>query len=138
VSEREIEAARRAYAGFNAADADAMCEAVDPEIRFFPMLAAVEGGYRGHAGIRSWLAEMDDSFSDFGAEIHKFEYVDGFVVAQATFNGCGRTSGATVTRPLAHALSVEGDRVTWWRAYYSRDEVVAAIEAGEAGPQPPG
>jgi hypothetical protein len=55
--EDDVAVVRRAYDAFNAKDAERYIAVCDPDVRFSPMVAGVEGGYRGHAGLsrpRAW------------------------------------------------------------------------------------
>jgi hypothetical protein len=40
-----------------------------PNVRVFPRQAAMEGAYRGHAGIRRWWTDLLDVFPDFTVEV---------------------------------------------------------------------
>ena len=39
------------------------------DVEAFPILAGMEGGYRGHDGIRRWWTGLLGTFPDFSAEI---------------------------------------------------------------------
>jgi ketosteroid isomerase-like protein len=130
--EDDVAVARRAYEAFNSKDADAYVALCHPEVHFSPMVAGVEGGYRGGAGVRAWLAEMAETFTESTVTAEDFEPLDGVLIVRATFRGRGRSSDAEVTQPLVHAVAVREGLVTWYAAYNSRDEAVAGIRSRDA------
>ncbi len=45
---------------FNARDLDGMLSCLHPDVDFRPLkLTGLDGAYRGHDGVRSWLAELN-------------------------------------------------------------------------------
>ncbi len=49
-------------AAFNARDVDTMLERFDPDVEWRPLRSETEGAYRGHDGIREWIAETAELF----------------------------------------------------------------------------
>ena len=70
--EREHRRRQQAYEAFKAGDAEALIAVSDPEIEFGASAAAPGGTYRGHAGIRRYLKEIEVAFGDrWDAEIER-------------------------------------------------------------------
>ncbi len=132
--EDDLAVVRRGYDAFNAKDADAYIAVCHPDVRFSPMVAGVEGGYHGHAGIRAWLAQMSETFSDSTVAIESIDVVEGAVIVSAVFHGLGRSSEAETTQPLVHAVDVRDGLVRWFAAYRDREEAMAGIRSRDATP----
>jgi ketosteroid isomerase-like protein len=50
---------RRWFDAFNSRDLEGMLACMDPDVDFRPLrLRGVEGGYRRHAGVRDWIADL--------------------------------------------------------------------------------
>jgi ketosteroid isomerase-like protein len=50
---------RRWFDAFNSRDLEGMLACMDPDVDFSPLrLRGVEAGYRCHAGVREWLADL--------------------------------------------------------------------------------
>jgi ketosteroid isomerase-like protein len=55
----------RAFQAFEDRDLDALLAMLDDDVEAFPILSGMEGGYRGHDGIRRWWAGLTGTFPDF-------------------------------------------------------------------------
>ena len=60
-----MELFRRNVDAFNRGDIEAWLETYHPEASFAPISAEIAGVYRGHAGIRRWLADNRETFETF-------------------------------------------------------------------------
>ncbi len=54
---------------------------LDDDVEAFPILAGLEGGYRGHDGIRRWWAGLVGTFPDFRAEVVELHDLGDLTVA---------------------------------------------------------
>jgi ketosteroid isomerase-like protein len=64
-----VELSQRAFDTFNRRDWAAFLELMDADVEAVPRLAAVEGGYHGHDGIRRWCQNLLDAIPDFTVEV---------------------------------------------------------------------
>ena len=62
MSQENVELTRRAFQAFEDRDLDALLALLDDNVEAFPILAGMEGGYRGHDGIRRWWASLLGTF----------------------------------------------------------------------------
>ena len=97
----EAELARRGVEAFNRGDVEALIEQADPELRLVPVRSLLEGGeYRGHEGIRQYIADMDEDWQQSEIVIDEIaEAADGVLVV-GTFTFVGR-SGNEVSQQIA-------------------------------------
>ena len=126
MSEENLEIVQRGYEAFNSKDADAYIALSHPDISFSPMTAGVQGSLRGHAAIRTWLAEMAETFAESKVVANEFEVVEDVVIVHATFHGRGHSSDAAVAQPLVHVVRIRDGLVTWFGAYRDRAEALQA------------
>jgi hypothetical protein len=68
MSEENVEVMRDALDAFGAADVERLIQFMDPEIEFEPHLALLEGNYRGHDGVRQFMADAFGSPEGWGAD----------------------------------------------------------------------
>ena len=58
MSQENVELTRRGVQAFNDRDLDALLAMLEDDVEIVPILAAMEGGYRGHDGVRRWLVSV--------------------------------------------------------------------------------
>jgi ketosteroid isomerase-like protein len=92
---------RRAFDAFDAQDVEAFVSCMDPEIEFEPHLAMVEGGYRGHDGIRQFMADGSEVIELRRTVVDEVRDLGDRIVALGTFHIRGRKSGAEDATPFA-------------------------------------
>jgi SnoaL-like domain len=62
---------------FNRRDAEGLVALCDPEVSFHPTpLAGTHGGYRGHDGLRQWVADLDTSGLDHRVRVREVRRLD--------------------------------------------------------------
>ena len=64
MSQENVELTRRGFQAFNDRDLDVLLTLLDDDVEVVPILAAMEGGYRGHDGLRRWWTGLLDGFPD--------------------------------------------------------------------------
>src|SRR3954451_12672481 len=114
MSQENVEVIRRVYEGWLLGDA-ALFDALDPEIELHPDPAAdwvgVNDIYRGHDGVRSYMARVYEAFEDYRPEVEEFLDAGNKVVTLAIEHGRGRASGATVeAHHTAHVWTMQANK----------------------------
>jgi ketosteroid isomerase-like protein len=99
-------ALERFYNAFNARNLPAILAELHPEIEFESRFARAGGTtYRGHEGVRGWLADLADAWEyivvDLGAS---YESGPDRTVARITLRGKGRASGIQLNERATHEL----------------------------------
>ena len=83
--------------------------------------------YRGRDGVRGWLADQDDAWSDQWWEVENLrETPDGRVLVFLIAHAVGRGSAVPVTLPLANLWTIDDGRATRLEIFMDR---AAALEA---------
>jgi SnoaL-like domain len=68
MSHENVETFRRGAQAINHGDTAAVLRIVDPSATWEPLRAGVQGVYRGHEGMREFLADTAESFESFQAD----------------------------------------------------------------------
>jgi ketosteroid isomerase-like protein len=97
----------RGIEAYNRRDIDAFLTLIDPGVEWITRLSGVEGKRSGHAGVRSWWADMDGVFEVNKLEIERLVDEGDWVVGSGTSHVRGGESGVSLKIPFA--------QVTRWR-----------------------
>lgn len=126
MSQENVELTYRTYEAINRRDLDALLALMDDEVEAVPRVAAVEGSYRGHDGIRRWWESLLVVFPDFTIEV--VEVHDLGDLTLATLRNRGHGAGSDIPSDETTWLVVRWQRrkCVWWRTYDTR------VEAHEA------
>ena len=130
MSEENIAVARKTVEALNSGDLDALIEVFDPDCVFEPQRATVEGAFRGHAGVRSWFADTQESFDTFRLEVNHEALGGDRVLSVGSLHICGRGSGIEAEIPTASISELRDRRI--WR-FKDHVERSAALEAADEG-----
>jgi hypothetical protein len=71
VSDKDLEALKRAFDRWGrTGDRGIDFDGLDPEVEFHTPLSSTRGEpYRGHAGVREWLNDINDQFDDWHSRV---------------------------------------------------------------------
>ena len=125
-----IETVQRAYEAFKQGDADALIAVADPEIEFGTSAAAPGGTYRGHAGIRRYMKEVEGAFGDrWDADIERVAEVgQDRVILIARIFGEGQ-AGESLELHIAHVWELRDGKLLSGTVYLDPHEALDAVEA---------
>ena len=127
----QAELARQGVEAYNRGDVEALVELSDPGITMVPVRALLEGGeYRGHEGVRRFLADMDEDWERREIIVDEVRELDDGVLVLGTFTATGR-SGNEVRQPVAWHTRYRAGKLLRLVAY--TDPAAAARELGPAG-----
>ncbi len=115
---------RRGVQAINDRDLDALLAVMDEEVEAFPLLAAVEGTYHGHDGIRRWWANLLDTFPDFGIEVLDVREIGEATVAVLGTSGRGVGGDAPFDATTWQVSRFRDDKCIRWRVYSSESEAM--------------
>ena|SRR5215208_1293556 len=130
MSEENLEAIRRATEAFNRRDIDAMLEEVHPEIEWQPAFQMLLGGeatvYRGHEGVRDFVRDTAEAFTDRQAEQSEFRDLGKQVVAIGHSRGRGRESGVRTETAMAWLVEFRDGKAVRIREYLDPADALEA------------
>jgi ketosteroid isomerase-like protein len=127
----QAEIARQGVEAYNRGDVEALIELSDPEITMVPVRALLEGGeYRGHEGVRRFLADMEEDWERREILVDEVRELDDGVLVLGTFTAVGR-SGNEISQPVAwHSRFREGKL---FRMVAYTDQETALRRLGRSG-----
>jgi ketosteroid isomerase-like protein len=137
VPKQDVELHRRANAAIQALDADALVDLCDASIEVHSIFAAVGGAvYHGHEGVRSWLPDLDDAWSEFLIEPEAYFDLGEYTLAYIVLHGRGRQSGAEVVMPYAQVMRWREGSCVYFRAYVQREDALRDLGLTETALEP--
>jgi ketosteroid isomerase-like protein len=131
MSQENVVLTRRAFQAFEDRDLDALLAIMDDDVEAFPILAGMEGGYRGHDGIRRWWAGLLGTFPDFGAEIVELHDLGDLTLAVLRLRGHGAESATPVDVTTWQVTEFRHGKCIGWRAYTNEREALEAVRLSE-------
>jgi ketosteroid isomerase-like protein len=129
VSREDLDVVRRGIEAYNRSDVDELVALSDPEVRMVPVKSLLEGdAYRGHEGVRRFIAEMDEDWSEREVLIDELRDLGDRILVLGRFRAVGRASGTQVDQPAAWVSEIRDGRLLTMQAY--TDPEAALREAG--------
>ena len=104
---------------------------LDDDVEAFPILAGMEGGYRGHGGVRRWWASLLGTFPDFRAEIVELHDHGDLTLAVLRFRGHGSASATPLEATAWQVSQFRQGKIIGWRVYTSEHEALEAVRLQE-------
>jgi ketosteroid isomerase-like protein len=127
MSEKDLEIIRAGVAALNRGDVDGVANALDPDVELVPLRAVLDGTvYRGHDGMRRWLADMGEDWTRFELDLQGMRQLkEGQVLVQATMSLRGK-SGVALDSAAAWLCELRGGRVSRIQFFTDADSALAA------------
>ena len=128
MSRENVEIVRRGFEAYAKRDVDGFLSYLDDG---FELRSAIVGGaegkvYRGHEGVRSWIADSDDSFDQLTIELSEFRDLGDRVLVFGRISARGRESGLEIDSPTGWVCAVRNGKLVKAEGFLSR---AAALEA---------
>ena len=133
MSKENVEIVRRGLEAFKRGDFDSALELWDVEGEFRPAMAgAVENKvYRGHSGLRRYIEDLFDSFSEVRVDDLTFRDLGDRVVALYGLSVRGHDSDAAIDQPGATVYELRAGKIVRASSYLSHAEALAAAGLAE-------
>ena len=105
MSEQNIEVARRGFEAFNERDVETLVGVSHPDCEWLPFRAQLDGEvYRGHEGVRRFVSDMAEDWSEFRIELEELTDVGEQVLLIGSVRAESRGSGLTVNNRVGFVL----------------------------------
>ena len=127
MSQENVEVMRRSYDAFNRRDLAAFLGLMDAEVEAVSRLAAMEGGYHGHDGIRRWWRNPLDAFPDFAVEIVDVRDPGDLTVATLRIHARGANSDTPIEDRIWLLTRWQRGKCTRWCTYETEAEALEAV-----------
>jgi ketosteroid isomerase-like protein len=131
MSQENVDLTRRAFKAFDDRNLDALLAILDDDVEAFPILAGMEGGYRGHDGIRRWWASLLGTFPDFRAEIRELHDLGEVTLTVLRMRGHAAGSETPVDATAWQVTQFRESKCIGWRVYTSEREALEAVGLSE-------
>jgi ketosteroid isomerase-like protein len=87
--------------------------------------------YRGHDGVRSWLAELDETWEELRIEIEALFDLGDRTLTFYVLRGRGRQSGVETSIWFASVATVRDGLIVSYKVYRDKTEALAELGLGE-------
>jgi ketosteroid isomerase-like protein len=131
MSQENVELVRRAFEAFNRRDLATMLALADEEIVVESRLAAMEGGYHGHQGVRRWWEDALDVLPDYEVEVDEVRDFGDVTLARLRARGHGAGSAAPLEEVIWNVARWRAGQSTWWRNCMTEEEALEAAGLSE-------
>jgi ketosteroid isomerase-like protein len=132
MSKENVELFRRSLDAFNRGDLEAWLASIHPDVSFAPIRAPIEGVYEGHAGIRRFFADNQESFDSF-----RLNYTDirdignDRLLVIGTLHLRARESGIETDVPTAAIATARDGLLIRWKDYGDSQKALEAAGLSE-------
>jgi ketosteroid isomerase-like protein len=121
------ETVRRGIDAYNHRDIEGIVAVTAEDAVLVPMRSLLEGGeYRGHDGVRRFMADIDEDWSERHIEVEEIRELEDAVLVLGSFRAVGR-SGTEVRFPVAWHSQIRDGKLTRLTAYSDTDAALRAL-----------
>ena len=131
MSQENVELTHQGYDAFNRRDSAAFLELMDGDVEALSRLAAMEGGYHGHDGIRRWWQNLLDAIPDFTLEVVEVRELGDVTLTKMHTSGHGADSDSPLEETVWVAIRWRDKKVVWWGAFATEAEALEAVGLSE-------
>ena len=128
MSRENVDLVLRMYESFNRRDLGAILALMDDEVVIEPRLGALEGDYRGHAGVRRWWADLLGFLPDYEAEIAAVEDHGDMTLGQISGRAHGAASATPIVETWWQSIRWRDGRCIWWRNFATKADALETID----------
>ena len=113
---------------FNERDLTALLDTFDEDVELLPFSAKLDGNhYRGPDGVRRWLAELDDEWSEWRVELDELETYGERVLSTGRIVAQARDTGIAAEVPASWVSTVRDGVIVRLESYGDRAEARAVV-----------
>ena len=123
-----VELAHRAYDAVNRRDLDGFLGLMDADVE---LLAAMEGKYRGHDGVRRWWDDLLNAIPNLAIEVGEVRNLGDVTVTALRFRGRGAESDTPFEQLRWNAARWRRGKCIWWRTLQTEPEALDAVRLSE-------
>ncbi len=131
MSQENVELAHQAYDAFNRRDLGSLLALMDADADLVPQLAAMEGAYHGHEGIRRWWQTLLDAWPDYRAEVVEVRDLEPATLAKVQVGGHAADSGIPVSEASWHVWRWRRKKAVWFAVFPTEADAVEAVRLSE-------
>jgi ketosteroid isomerase-like protein len=126
MSRENVEKMRDSLDAFARNDVPALLRLADPEVEFEPQLAALQGAYVGHDGLREFYADAWENLKVIEVHCPDIRDLGNRVLAIGTFRIGGTGSGIETDAPFAIVATFREGLIAHLKDYGDKDQALEA------------
>ena len=104
---------------------------MDADVEALPRLAAMEGGYHGHDGIRRWWQNLLDAIPGLHGRSRRGSRASRCDAHQDAHQRPRRNSDSPLEETVWLAIQWRDKKVVWWGAFATEAEALEAVGLSE-------
>jgi ketosteroid isomerase-like protein len=134
MSQQNVELAHEVIDAVKGQDTARLLDLTDPEVEWYSLVAPLDefAGYRGHDGIRQYMADIADALEFIYAEVDDDISVGELVLLVGRFHYRGRASGVDTKAAGAFLLRFRGGKVVYMRAFRDPEHALGTLGLSES------
>ena len=131
MSQENVDLAHQAYHAFNRRDLASLLALVDADAEAVPRLAAMEGVFQGHEGIRRWWAHLLAAWPDYQVEIVEVRDLGQITLGNVEVAGHAADSGIAVRQTAWHVWRWRRKKAVWFGFFPTEASALEAVRLQE-------
>jgi ketosteroid isomerase-like protein len=131
VSQENVDRFLEIIEAFNRGDVERWLATYHPDAVFEPQIAALEGDYSGHEGLRRLYVDLTETAEMAEANYHDVRDLGDRVLALGTYHSIGKGSGIETEFPLAMVATFRDGLCTHLKDYGERADALEAVGLSE-------
>jgi ketosteroid isomerase-like protein len=126
MSEENVKRAHMAINAVNSRDLDALMSLMDEEVESVSRIVAIEGGLRGHEGVRTWWDSWFAAFPDYTLEVVEIRDLGDVLLGRLRAIGHGRESDLPVQDEIFQVSHWRDGKCVRWEVVYTEAQALEA------------
>jgi len=131
MSQENVEKMLASLDAFARNDVPALLRLADPQVQFEPQLAALQGTYVGHDGLREFYADAWENLKVIGVDCPDVRDLGDRVLAIGTFRIGGTGSGIETDAPFAILATFQDGLISHLKDYGETSQALEAAGLSE-------
>ena len=126
MSQQNVELVYRVFDALNQRDLDAALALMHGDVEFGSRLAAMEGGFHGHEGVRRWWQTILDASPDRTVEVVEARDLGDVTLTLARARGHGALSHIPYEETVWSVARWRDKKAVWWGVFPTKAEALEA------------
>ena len=104
-----------------------LLDLVHPNLEFTSLIQEVEGSFRGHEGLRSYLAGLFAAFPDWRVRVESVRAATNTAVVKVRVRATSVAGGVPTDLTDWQALTLCDGKALWWAFFRTETEALTAV-----------
>jgi len=131
MSEENVEIVRRWIEAYNGRDTEGLIGVTDPDFEFRSIFVGIETIFRGHEGMHTYFAEIDEAYDRFQVIPNDLIDAGAAVLMAANAQWRGKGSGVEGETPILTAFWLRAGKTFRAETFTDRGKALEAVGLSE-------